>query len=189
LGNFEASRQYAMRGIQIWRSGNVRPHPEDYYTPAVRCLCFGAMSDWSLGNVASCQANLEEARSLAKELNDTIAIAMALTWTASFAQHEGNPAEVYRLMSDLIELSTRHNFVYWLAVGSILRGWACCASGDTAKGIPWIEQGIKDFRTTGLVLAMPYYLLLKAEAFVELHLNRRHALERNPRFKCSNRCT
>jgi hypothetical protein len=167
LGNFEASRQYAMRGIQIWRSGNVRPHPEDYYTPAVRCLCFGAMSDWSLGNVASCQANLEEARSLAKELNDTIAIAMALTWTASFAQHEGNPAEVYRLMSDLIELSTRHNFVYWLAVGSILRGWACCASGDTAKGIPWIEQGIKDFRTTGLVLAMPYYLLLKAEA---LHL-------------------
>jgi integrase/recombinase XerD len=24
---------------------------------------------------------------------------------------------------------------------------------------------------------------------VELHLNRRHALKRNPRFKCSNRCT
>jgi hypothetical protein len=23
----------------------------------------------------------------------------------------------------------------------------------------------------------------------QLHLNRRHALERNPRFKCSNRCT
>jgi Protein kinase domain/MalT-like TPR region/NACHT domain len=167
LGDFEASRQYAMRGVQIWRSMNVRPHAEDYYTPAVGCLCFGAMSEWSLGNIALCQANLEEARSLAKELNDTIAIAMALTWTASFAQHEGNPDEVYRLMSDLIELSTRHNFVYWLAVGSILRGWACSASGDTAKGIPWIEQGIKDFRTTGLVLAMPYYLLLKAEA---LHL-------------------
>jgi serine/threonine protein kinase len=167
LGNFEASRQFAMRGVQIWRSGNVRPHAEDYYTPAVGCLCFGAMSEWNLGNIASCQANLEEARSLAKKLNDTIAIAMALTWTASFAQHQGNPAEVDRLMSDLIELSTRHNFVYWLAVGSILRGWAWSASGDTAKGIPWIEQGIRDFRTTGLVLGMPYYLLLKAEA---LHL-------------------
>ena len=167
LGDFEASRQYALRGVEIWRSGNVRPHAEDYYTPAVGCLCFGAMSEWYLGNIASCRANLEEARSLAKELNDTIAIAMALTWTASFAQHEGNPAEVDRLMSDLIELSTRHNFVYWLAVGSILRGWAWSASGDTAKGIPWIEQGIRDFRTTGLVLAMPYYLLLKAEA---LHL-------------------
>jgi hypothetical protein len=125
------------------------------------------MSEWNLANIASCQANLEEARSLAKELNDTIAIAMALTWTAYFAQHEGNPAEVDRLMSDLIELSTRHNFVYWLAVGSILRGWAWSASGDTAKGIPWIAQGIRDFRTTGLVLAMPFYLLLKAEA---LHL-------------------
>ena len=48
-----------------------------------------------------------------------------------------------RLASDLIELSTRQNFAHWLAVGEILRGWARSASGDTAEGISWIEDGIE----------------------------------------------
>ena len=125
------------------------------------------MSEWHLGEIASCQANIDEAISLAKELNDTNALALALNWAASLANCERNPAEVDRLASDLIELSTRHNFVYFLAVGAIYRGWARSASGDTAEGIPWIEQGIRDFRATGAVLGLPYYLSLKAEA---LHL-------------------
>ena len=35
------------------------------------------------------------------------------------------------------------------------------------KASPWIEQGIRDYRATGTVLALPYFLALKAEA---LHL-------------------
>ena len=84
------------------------------------------------------------------------ALALALDWAAILAYYERNPAEVDRLASDLIELSTRHNFAYWLALGAIYRGWARSASGDTAEGIPWIEQGIRDFRATGTVLALPY---------------------------------
>jgi hypothetical protein len=64
-----------------------------------------------------------------------------------------------------LKLSTRHNFVHWLAIGTIYRGWARSASGDTAEGIPWIEQGIRDFRATGSVLSLPYHLARKAEAF------------------------
>jgi adenylate cyclase len=74
---------------------------------------------------------------------------------------------VDRLASDLIELSTRHNFVHWLAIGLIYRGWARSASGNTAEGIGWIEQGIRDYRATGAVLGLTYYLGRKAEA---LHL-------------------
>jgi predicted ATPase len=95
------------------------------------------------------------------------ALAVAL-WLAGFLGHfERNPAKVERLASDVIELSTRHQFASWLAGGEVLRGWARSASGDTAEGIPWIEQGIKDFRATGSVLGVAYYLALKAEA---LHL-------------------
>ena len=95
------------------------------------------------------------------------ALALALDWAAMLGNCERNPAEVDRLASELIELSTRHNFVYWLAIGAIYRGWARSASGDTAEGIPWIEQGIRDYRATGSVLGLPIYLALKAEA---LHL-------------------
>ena len=92
------------------------------------------------------------------------ALAFALGWAAAFGHAERNPAEVDRLASDLIELSTRHNFVYWLAIGAIWRGWARSASGDTVEGVPWIEQGIRDCRATGALLSLPYFLALKAEA-------------------------
>ena len=104
------------------------------------------------------------------------ALAIALAWAAGVATNEHNPAEVDRLASELIELSTRQNFAYWLAAGGIYRGWALSASGNTTEGILWIEQGIRDVRTIGVVLHLPGHLARKAEA---LHLAHRtsHALE------------
>jgi len=167
LGDFESARRNAMRGVQIWRSGGAPSHPEDVDTPVVGCLCYKGWSEWHLGEIASCHAMMDEAISVAKELKDTHALALALGWAARQAFNERNPAEVDRWASELIELSTRHNFVYWLASGAIWRGWARSASGDTTEGIPWIEQGIRDFRATGTTPHMPIWLALKAEA---LHL-------------------
>jgi len=167
LGDFESARQYARHGVQIWRSGNVQSLAEEFHTPVVACLGYRAMSEWHLGEIASCQANIAETIALAKELNETNALALALNWAAALAYLERNPAEVDRLASDLIELSTRHNLVYFLTVGAIGRGWARSVSGDTAEGIPWINRGIRDFRATGSVLGLPLYLARKAEA---LHL-------------------
>jgi hypothetical protein len=48
----------------------------------------------------------------------------SLHFAAIFAYYQQNPAEVDRLASDLIELATRHNFAFWLALGGIWRGWA-----------------------------------------------------------------
>ena len=45
-----------------------------------------------------------------------------------------------------------------------MRGWLRSVSGDTAEGISWIEQGIRDLRATGAVLGLPGYLARKAEA-------------------------
>jgi hypothetical protein len=67
----------------------------------------------------------------------------------------------------MIELSTRHNFAQWLAVGASWRGWALSASGNPAEGITWIEQGIRDYRANGSVLGVPDSLARKAQA---LHL-------------------
>ena len=167
LSDFESARQYAMRGVQIWRSGNVQTHAEDYITPVVDCFIFWALSDGHFGEVATCHALMDEAISIAKEQKDRNALAHALHSAAALAANDRNYADVDRLSSDLIELSTRHNFSYWLAQGTVWRGWARSVSGNTAEGIPWIEQGIRDFRATGTVLAMSGHLATKAAA---LHL-------------------
>jgi tetratricopeptide (TPR) repeat protein len=167
LGDFESARQYAMRGVQIWRSGGVRSLVEEVTAPAVSCLICEALFEWHFGEIASCHPTMAEAISLAKELNDMHALAVALWNAGVLGHHERNPDEVARLASDLIELSTRQNFAYWLAGGEVLRGWARSVSGDTAEGLSWIEDGIVDWRATGAMLQVPYYLALKAEA---LHL-------------------
>jgi predicted ATPase len=164
LGNFEAARQYAMSAIEIWRSGGAPSHAEFLDSPAVVCLCYEALSEWHFGEIVSCQAAITEAISLAKELNDMVGLAAALRFSAHIAHYNRNTTEVERFASELIELSTRHNFSYWLATGTIFRGWARSVSGDTAQGISWIEEGIEYFRATGVTLSVPYWLALKAEA-------------------------
>jgi tetratricopeptide (TPR) repeat protein len=171
-GDFETARQYAMRGVQIWRSGGVQSPVEEMIAPAVECLCYEALSEWHLEESTSCKATMVEAIALAKELNDMPALGLALYWAGLLAHFEGNAAEVERLASNVIELSTRQTFASWLPGGVVLRGWARSASGDTAEGISWIEDGIRDYLATGAILRLPYFLALKAEA---LHLANRTA--------------
>jgi serine/threonine protein kinase len=167
LGDFETARQYAMRGLEIWRSGGIQFQAEEVSAPAVNCLCFKALTEWHFGEIASCKATMAEAIPLARELNDMPALAVALYFAWHLAHFEGNRAGVERLASELIELSTRQNFALWLPIGAVLRGWARSASDDTDEGISWIEDGIEDYRATGSIAMLPYFLALKAEV---LHL-------------------
>jgi serine/threonine protein kinase/predicted ATPase len=172
LGDIGTAHQHVMRSVQIWRSGSVQSHAVEgeLESRAVVCLGLAAICEWHLGEIASCQALIDEAISLAKELKDMSALALALQWATNLAYYERNPAEVERLAADSIELSTRHSFSHWLTHGTILRGWARSALGNAAEGIVWIEDGIRDFRITGAMQELPFLLALNAEA---LHLDGR----------------
>ncbi len=179
MGDFESTHQYAMRAAQIWRSESVQSHQraaellpistdavdgvQEIGASAVSVLCYEAQAKWHFGEIGSSQTIVAEAISLAKEMNDMHGLAVALWHAAVFAYYEGNPAEVERFASDLIELSTRH-FAPWLPQGEVLRGWARSTSGDTAEGISWIEDAIRAFRANGSILGEPFLLALKAEA-------------------------
>jgi serine/threonine protein kinase len=72
LGNFETCGQYAIRGVQIWRSVGVQSSVEEVDVPEVACLIFEALFKWHIGEIASSQVTIEEALSLAKGLNDML---------------------------------------------------------------------------------------------------------------------
>jgi predicted ATPase len=169
-GDFELGLQHARRGIQIWREGAVPSLVEEVHAPAILCLSFGAICELMLGEIPSSQAMITEALSLAKTLNDTHALAMALYVAAGLRHFENDPAGVERYASGLIELSTRHHFVSWAAAGEILHGWVRSVSGHAAAGVLRIEEGINDWRATGTTFSVPFWLALKAEA---LHLGDR----------------
>jgi predicted ATPase len=180
MGDFESAHQYAMRGAQIWRSESVQSHKsaakllpvstdavdgvQEVGASAVSVLCYEAQGKWHLGEIAGSKTTVAEAISLAKEMNDMHGLVVALWHAGLFAYYEGNPAEVERLASKSIELSTRHHFAHWLPQGEVLRGWARSTSGDITEGIPRILEGIQDFRATGALRGLPFFLALKAEA-------------------------
>jgi predicted ATPase len=181
MGNFESTYQYAMLGSEIWRSeseksnkhaGALLPVPteaadevQEVGGSAVSVLCYKAQAQWHLGEIPASQTTAEDAISLAKEMNDMHGLAVALWHAAILAYYQGNPMEVELLASKSIELSSRHRFAHWLPQGEVLRGWARITSGDIAGGISWIVEGIKNFRATGALRGLPFFLALKAEAF------------------------
>ena len=107
---------------------------------------------------------MDEAISIAKEQKDTNSLALALSFAAALAYFERDPAEADRFASELIELSTRHNFLLWLAHAESYRGWARSALGNPVEGISWIEQGMRDYRQTDTVLGLPTHIGRKTEA-------------------------
>ena len=164
LGDFEATLGYAILGVQTWRSESVQSQVQEVGASAVSVLCYEARAKWHLGEIVGSQNTLAEAVSLATEMNSMHGLAVALWHAAVFAYYEGNRAEVERLASKSIELSTRHHFAHWLPQGEVLRGWARGASGDIAEGLSWIVDGIEEFRATGALRGLPFFLALKAEA-------------------------
>jgi predicted ATPase len=169
-GDFEGALNYARRGLEIWRTGQVQSQDDEVTQCAVGCLSFKALLEWHFGEIPSCQATMAESISMAKALNNMQALTHALWHAGWLAQFQRNPAEVERLALDLFDLSTRQNFAPFLRRAAVLRGWARAASGDIVEGISWIEEGIRNYRATGSMLDMPFLVALKAEA---LHLGDR----------------
>jgi hypothetical protein len=132
LGDFETSGQYAIRGVQFSRSLGTRSPVVGIDNAVVGVLCYKASFDAHIGEITSSRATMAEAISLAEESKDMYGLAVTLGFAATIEVAEHNLAEVERYSSALIELSTRHHFSHFLAVGSILRGWTRSASGDTA---------------------------------------------------------
>jgi predicted ATPase len=167
LGDFESAGQYALGGVQLWRSGTVHSPIEQVDPPAVVCLCYKALFEWHFGEIASSQATVAEAISLTKELNDMHGLAEALAFAAILGTLKHDAFEVDRVASDLIELSAREHFAQWLTAGEVFRGWARSASGNTVEGLALIEDAINNWRAACPMLMVPFCLMLKAQA---LHL-------------------
>ena len=167
LGKFESAHDHATKGVAIWRSGEGKSQFEEIDAPEIAILCHKALCEWHFGEVISFRATIAEAISVAKAFQDGHGIAVALFHATVLAYRERDLDEVERLASELVELSTKQNFAHFVAVGTVLLGWARSAAGNTTQGISWIQDGMERLRASGSLLGMLSMLPLKAEG---LHL-------------------
>ena len=102
---------------------------------------------------------------LARELEHPFSLALALTFAALVSQVRLEIHVTRELAAEAIVLCTAHGFTFYLAMATVLHGWALTELDQQQDGIAQIEEGIKAWQATGAQLFRPHLLALLAESY------------------------
>jgi tetratricopeptide (TPR) repeat protein len=109
----------------------------------------------------------EDARRYADASRHPFTEAMAQTISLRVHQLRGETAVVAGQANAAIALCEEHEFVHYLAMARILRGWARAQKGEFEEGIAEIQEGLEKERATGALLFESYSLGLLADACIK----------------------
>lgn len=139
--------------------------------PRVHARLYDAMVLWFLGHPDQALQACAEARRYANASQHPFSEAMARTISLRVHQLRGEAAEVAAQVNTAVALADEHEFLHYLAMALILRGWAKAQQGHFEEGIADIQQGLEKQRSTGALLYESYTLALLADACIK---NRRY---------------
>jgi predicted ATPase len=133
--------------------------------PGVLSQGFAAHVLWYLGYPDRALATMREALSQARQVAHPFSLAFALDHAAWLHQYRREPAETEELAKEDMRFSGEQGFPFFLAGGTILRGWTLAEQGHNAEGIANIRLGLAAREATGAVIAQPYWASLLAQAY------------------------
>ena len=165
LGEFAPGRTHLEQGSALYDSEQHHALAFSYgsFDPGVACLCNTTWALWLLGSPEQALKSSHEAVRLAQELSHPFSLAYALDSAALLHQARREGQAVQERAEAAIALSTEQGFPYWLALGTIMQGWALAEQGQVEEGIAQIREGLAAHRATGAEAWRPYYLALLAE--------------------------
>ena len=131
--------------------------------PGTDSLSELALALWSLGYPDQALKRLHEALSMAREVSYPFNSAAALAYAAWLHSLRRDGPATKEWAEATITLSREQRFPYWLAIGTILRGWALVGQGQGAEGLAQLHQGLVAYRAIS-ALYRPHLLGLLAEA-------------------------
>jgi predicted ATPase len=167
LGEFVPARQYYEQGIALYDPQKHHSLAFLYggHDPGVCCREVAACVLWLLGYPDRALKRIHDALTLAQELSHPLSLARALGYAARLHQFRREGQAAQERTEAAMTLSTEQGFPSFLAMGTILRGWALAEQGQREEGIAQIYQGLTTYRATGAELHRPYFLALLAEAY------------------------
>ncbi|MFQ5759521.1 MAG: AAA family ATPase [Acidiferrobacterales bacterium] len=166
-GEFRSCRDHAERGIALYNRDEHRSHAVIYggHDPGVCCRYTAAATLWFLGYPDQALRKARDAITLAQELSQTVSLVIAHSFSSWLHQYRREPRLVQEHAEAAIALCTEHGIMpHYLAVGTVLQGWAMAAEGQVAEGVAEIRQGLNAFEATGTKHRKSYYLVLLAQA-------------------------
>ncbi|HWC18709.1 MAG TPA: AAA family ATPase, partial [Terriglobales bacterium] len=171
-GKFEAAHTELERSIGLCEDSKAAAYLDlSAQDPRVHVRSYDSMTLWFLGYPDQALRVCAQARSYADESQDPFSQAMERTITLRVHQFRGEAAVIANQVNAVIAFCQEHEFVHYLAMVLMLRGWATAYQGEFEKGIAEIQEGLEKERATGALLFESYSLGLLADACIR---NGRH---------------
>jgi len=136
--------------------------------PGVVCHSFAAWTFWLLGYPDQALARVQDGLALATELAHPITSAVTLTHAAVLDQFCREGQDVSDQAAAAVTLSTEQGFAVYLALGTIMQGWAVTTQEQSEEGLRQMRRGLTAWRASGAELLVPYVLSLLAEGYASL---------------------
>jgi predicted ATPase len=166
VGEFVHAQTHLAQGLALSERQPHRAHAFPYgYDAGVACRAYAALTLWVLGYPDQALERSHAALSRAQELSHPHSLAYALIFAAIFHQYRREGRLTQEWAEAVLSLSSEHGLTHLLALGSILRGWARAAQGQSEEGIAQICQGLASWQATGARGAGSLLLALLAEAY------------------------
>jgi class 3 adenylate cyclase/predicted ATPase len=166
LGELVSARTHLEQQITLYDPQQHRSLAFLYgQDPGVVCLSYVASALWLLGYPDQALNRSREAIALADELSHPFSQALALNFAAMLHQDRREGRAAQERAEAVIALSNEQRFLFRVAWGTILRGWALAEQGQVEEGIGQIRQGLAPWQTMGTELARPHCLSLLAEVY------------------------
>jgi class 3 adenylate cyclase/predicted ATPase len=166
-GDLAVARVHAEQGLALYDPQRHRAHTFLYtvHDPGVCGWSELTLTLWLQGYPAQALQNSHKALALAHELINPFNLAFALHFAAILHQlrREVQPAQAQAEAT--ITLSAEQGFSFFLALGTIMQGWALAEQGQEEDGIAQIRQGLASLRATGAETTTSYFLALLAKAY------------------------
>jgi adenylate cyclase len=165
VGDLPAARAHAEQGVALYRSQEHRTlawrHGQD---AGVACLSWGALALWHLGYADRALSSASQSVTLARELAQAHAEAMALYALALVHQLRRDAATARVQAEAAVQLSIDAGFPLYESFGRGVYGWALVVQGRPDEGIEEMERGLRAAEAIGVEMYRVYFLARLAEA-------------------------
>jgi serine phosphatase RsbU (regulator of sigma subunit) len=131
--------------------------------------CYLALASWHLGSPDRALAINAEARELARTIHHPFSLEYALHHTGWLHQHCRLANETEAAGREEMQVATEQGFVFWLASGRLFQAAGLLVRGRIEEGLRLFQNALADYRATGAILGLPYYLSILAEALTKAH--------------------
>jgi len=167
-GNFAAAHAELERSINLCEDTKAAAYLDlSAQDPRVHVRSYDGMALWFLGYPDRALQICAEARRYADASRHPFSEAIVRSVSLRVHQFRGEAAVVAGQADAAIAFCEEHEFVHYLAMALILRGWASANQGEFEKGITEIQEGLEKERATGALLLETYSLGLLADACIK----------------------